>query len=71
MKRRTSGRDAEITQLPDPNVARWDDDDFSLSRLCKHSRNGSMPPGYLEAYGDYLRRIGLLSPMKGAPPRRQ
>jgi hypothetical protein len=71
MTRRASRPDAAVARLPDPDVARWDDEDFSLSRMSENSRNGSMPPGYFEAYGDYLRRIGLLPPIKVAPLRRQ
>jgi hypothetical protein len=32
------------------------DEDFSFSRMAEKLRNGRLPPGYLEAYGGYMRR---------------
>lgn len=29
---------------------------FSLADLAEKSRGGLLPPGWLDAYGDYLRR---------------
>lgn len=34
----------------------WTDEDFSSSRVAEKLRKGKLPPDYLAAYGDYLRR---------------
>ena len=34
----------------------WTDEDFSVSSFIKKAGKGALPPGYLEAYGDYMRR---------------
>lgn len=34
----------------------WTDEDFSMSSFIERARKGALPPGYLEAYGDYIRR---------------
>jgi len=48
----------------------WNAADFSWSGIYQHSRKGSLSPGYLDAYGDQLRGIGLMSihPSSNSPP---
>jgi len=70
MDPRTSDDPECPRQPPIPTVTCWVAADFSWSGIDQHSRKGSLLPGYLDAYGDHLRRLGLLSshPSSKNPP---
>ena len=40
-----------------PTNPYWDDEDFSFSRMIELARRGTLPPGYLDAWGDHLRGL--------------
>jgi len=57
MSRHQSGpRSLTLKPLPLPANTLWDDADFSWDGIRAHGQQGSFPPGYLSAFGDYLRR---------------
>jgi len=57
-------------QWPISTATCWSAADFSWSGIYQHSRKGSLTPGYLDAFGDHLRRLGLMSihPSSNSPP---
>lgn len=42
--------------MRDSILCQWTDEDFSVSRMVEKLRKRKLPPGYLEAYSEYLHR---------------